>query len=746
MSLHKVLLRLLLVASLGLLAFIPVRAQFIQQGSKLVGDGHVGNTTQGYSVALSADGNTAIIGGPNDSHPAGAIWVFTRVSDTWSQQGSKIGISGAGLGVSVALSADGNTALVGGPRDNSSAGAAFVFTRTNGTWSLQGNKLAGADAVGGAYQGQSVALSADGNTAIVGGPYDNSSTGAAFVFTRTNGTWNPQGGKLVGDGPVGSAHQGFSVALSADGNTALVGGPADNSWIGAAFVFTRTNGTWSQQGGKLVGGDVVGQYPEQGYSVALSADGNTAIVGGPWDNSSRGAAFVFTRSGGVWSQQGTKLVGIGAADPALQGYSVSLSSDGYMAIVGGYADNGGAGAAWVFTRSGEEWSQQGMKLVGGGAVGPANQGSSVSLSSDGNTAIVGGSSDNSSVGAVWVFVQSAAARVTLAVDSPTLLSFNTLYDTTAVSVNLTQVTGTGSITAARYSSPPLSPQFVSAPPNHVSVYRWVIQQSGLTGIVAEVRFAIDQIPQAGIIDPLGVTVFNRPTEGTGTFTALSTSFDEPSRQLRVNVTGFSEFIFGSNDSPLPVQLTGFTGNVLGNGLVQLVWATKTEVNNFGFYVQRRFANETIFADIHGAFIPGHGTTNVSQQYSYTDSLSLAGQYEYRLKQVDLDGTVHYPEPIRIELGKSNLAEEKPKEFSLSQNYPNPFNPTTVVKYALPVKAHVSLVVYNTLGQIVSILTEGEMDPGYYDVKFNGTDLSSGVYLYRLRAGDFVQTRKLLLLR
>jgi hypothetical protein len=147
-----------------------------------------------------------------------------------------------------------------------------------------------------------VALSGDGNTAIVGGPYDNRQAGAAWVFTRSNGVWTQQGDKLVGSGAVGATIQGFSVSLSGDGNTAIVGGVNDNGAVGAAWVFTRSNGVWTQQGDKLVGSGAVGA-PEQGWSVSVSADGNTAIVGGPYDTGNAGAAWVFTRSNGVWTQR-----------------------------------------------------------------------------------------------------------------------------------------------------------------------------------------------------------------------------------------------------------------------------------------------------------------------------------------------------------------------------------------------------------------------------------------------------------
>jgi len=377
------------------------------QQAKLVGTGATGNANQGYSVSLSADGNTALLGGYQDNSSAGAAWVFTRSSGTWAQQGSKLvgtGATGnAGQGYSVSLSADGNTALVGGYLDNSSAGAAWVFTRSSGTWSQQGSKLVGTGATGNTGQGYSVSLSADGNTALVGGYLDNSSAGATWVFTRSSGTWSQQGSKLVGTGATGNAGQGFSVSLSEDGNTALIGGWADNGSVGAAWVFTRSSGTWSQQGSKLVGTGALGAPSNQGTSVSLSADGNTALIGGPVDNSNVGAAWVFTRSSGTWSQQG-KLVGTGASGPAKQGFSVSLSGDGNTALIGGYQDSGSLGAAWEFTRSSGTWSQQGSKLVGTGATGNACQGISTSLSGDASTALIGGQCDDIYAGAAWVFI------------------------------------------------------------------------------------------------------------------------------------------------------------------------------------------------------------------------------------------------------------------------------------------------------------------------------------------------------
>jgi hypothetical protein len=414
-------------AVLGMLVLAhAAAAQFTQQGSKLVAADALGAANQGWSVALSADGNTAIVGGPHDHSFVGATWVYTRSAGVWSQQGSKLvgtgAVGPANQGYSVAISSDGNTAIVGGFGDNSIAGAAWVYTRSGGVWTQQGSKLVSSDTFGNRAQGLSVAISADGNTAIVGGQQGNADDGAAWVWTRSGEVWSQQGSKLVSSGAVSGGEQGILVAISADGNTAILGGPNDSpngnasSAAGAAWVWTRSGGVWMQQGGKLVGTGAVGNA-EQGSSVALSADGNTAIVGGPNDNSDAGAAWVWTRSGGVWSQQGNKLVGTGAYPNAAQGWSVAISADGNTAIVGGPGED----AVWVYTRSAGVWSQEGGILVGSGAVGAAAQGTSVAISSDGSTVLVGGPNDNSNAGAAWVFsVPGFAAWVPVASHNPGL--------------------------------------------------------------------------------------------------------------------------------------------------------------------------------------------------------------------------------------------------------------------------------------------------------------------------------------
>jgi hypothetical protein len=414
----------------------------IQQGNKLVGNGATGNSYQGERVALSADGNTAIIGGSYDDGFKGAAWIYTRSGSTWTQQGNKLVGTGSSSisfqGSGVAISADGNTAIVGGYADNSNKGAAWIFTRNGNSWTQQGPKLVGTGAVGSAQQGYSVAISADGNTAIIGGWADDSNKGAVWIFTRNGSTWSQMENKLVGSGAIGNPQQGFSVAISADAATVIIGGNGDNSNKGAAWVFTRFGNSWTQQGNKLVGNDLAGN-PFLGASVAVSADGNTAILGG-FKDSTQGAAWVFVRTGNNWTQQGSKLVATGSVGFTNQGIGVTLSADGNTAMIGDRIDTSNLGGAWIYTRSGGTWTQRGSKIAGTGAVGrPAQQGVGVSISADGNTAMIGGPGDDNTKGAAWIFTTSP---------SPTIISFTPTAASTGAVITITgsNLIGTSAIT------------------------------------------------------------------------------------------------------------------------------------------------------------------------------------------------------------------------------------------------------------------------------------------------------------
>ncbi len=215
--------------------------------------------------------------------------------------------------------------------------------------------------------------------------------------------WTQQGAKLVpaAGQEGGSAEFGRNVALSGDGATALIGAPLDERRVGAAWAFTWSGGAWSQQGGKLTGDGEVskGQF---GSAVALSSDGSTALVGASQEGFRAGAAYVLSRSGSTWAQR-ARLAGSGKLAPSAFGASVALSSDGAVALVGGLADDGNMGAAWVFADNATGWHQQGQKLTAEEEEGEGQFGWSVALSGDATTALVGGLADDGDAGAAWVF-------------------------------------------------------------------------------------------------------------------------------------------------------------------------------------------------------------------------------------------------------------------------------------------------------------------------------------------------------
>lgn len=201
----------------------------------------------------------------------------------------------------------------------------------------------------------------------------------------------------------------------------------------------------------------------------------------------------------------------------------------------------------------------------------------------------------------------------------------------------------------------------------------------------------------------------------------------------------------SNTGALPVQIASFGATPDACGRIRVEWGTLSEVNNYGFVVERSSSPGAGFGAI-SPWIPGHGTTLVPQQYAFTDSTPDPGATYYRLRHIDLDNTVHYTAAIRAEAG-APARDATPGAFALFQNHPNPFNPTTTIRYALPVRGYVTMTVYNAIGQKVADLVRGEVDAGYHDVRFDASRFSSGVYFCRMLVqsgtGSYADTKKLM---
>ncbi|HAO81647.1 TPA: hypothetical protein DCQ82_02990 [Candidatus Veblenbacteria bacterium] len=202
-------------------------------------------------------------------------------------------------------------------------------------------------------------------------------------------------------------------------------------------------------------------------------------------------------------------------------------------------------------------------------------------------------------------------------------------------------------------------------------------------------------------------------------------------------TGHTVTLNFSVDNPVPVESVSFTAQVQQND-VRLSWTTVSELNNAGFYLERR-AQHGNYKVISG-LIPGQGTTTILHYYSYTDNNVPAGLYEYRLNQLDLNGSSNYLEPITVEVSLI------PSELVLLQNYPNPFNPATTIGYYLPERTIVKLTVYDLLGQTVKILLDQEISAGNHTITFDASNLTGGTYFYQLQAGDYLETKKMSLLK
>ena len=356
----------------------------------------------GSGIAISGDGKTLLVGAPGNGSSGGAVWAFARSATGWSRQGRLVVTTGprpACLGTSVALSSAGTKALVGDPCFDGNRGAAWVFGHSGSTWKQLGGRLAGRARQGGANFGASVALSATGNVALVGGADDNHNAGAAWVFRRDGSKWSQQGSKLRGRGEVGGGQLGLSVALSANGRIALLGGPSDDNSKGAAWVFTQSGRGWKQQGAKLTakGGEANAQF---GFSVALSGSGGTALVGSP-SAGEWGQAMIFKAANGVWSEQERLALDGKGAYGLTGGYgvSVALSAAGNTALVGSGLHNTDAAAAMLFTRSGATWTSRGLTLATPRAITEVT----VALSGAGTMPIVGSPSAFSNAGAAWAF-------------------------------------------------------------------------------------------------------------------------------------------------------------------------------------------------------------------------------------------------------------------------------------------------------------------------------------------------------
>jgi hypothetical protein len=225
--------------------------------------------------------------------------------------------------------------------------------------------------------------------------------------------------------------------------------------------------------------------------------------------------------------------------------------------------------------------------------------------------------------------------------------------------------------------------------------------------------------------------------------AVDDTYTDPNEILDKN--GYELWVAGV---PLPVELSYFSAVILDNE-VKLSWRTITEVNNYGFEVERTPHQSPPYqggeGDTRGdwemiGFVEGHGNSNSPKEYVFNDaSVNFAGTYFYRLKQIDNDGSYEYSKKLAVDFAS-------PIIFKLRQNYPNPFNPSTAISFSLPVSSDVSLIIFNALGAEIITLVESFLESGVHTYIFNADGLTSGIYIYQLSTSEAAQTRKMLYLK
>jgi hypothetical protein len=384
--------------------------------SKLIASDPDHNEQFGASVSISADGNTALVGAPregNNGYEYGAAYIYIRVATGWRQQ-AKLTVPDRAthldrelFGLAVALSADGNTAVIGTPNEDTldiNGGAVYIFIREGDKWKQQAKFFAQDDASNN-YFGGAVAVSADGNLALIGS-LSYQGAGAVYVFTRNNTVWTQQA-KFQNTDNSRYDSFGYSVALNADGSTALVGATRHQDALGAAYIFTRTGQTWTQQA-KLPPSGINGIL-KVGVSVALSASGDTALIG---TQNVNGVALVYTRTSGIWTQQA--IIGPGLAVPYdFFGGTVALSADGNIALIGAQhhsdTDTSANGTAYLLVREGDSWVLRNTFIAFDKASGDYF-GGAVALSANGKIALIGAPydyhSDREFVGSAYVFSET----------------------------------------------------------------------------------------------------------------------------------------------------------------------------------------------------------------------------------------------------------------------------------------------------------------------------------------------------
>ncbi|KAA3604310.1 MAG: T9SS C-terminal target domain-containing protein [Calditrichaeota bacterium] len=729
------------------LSFGIVTNCFAEYEVKLSPSDGAGNDYFGQTVDI--DENYAISGAYADDDngtSSGSAYIHKRDGTLWTQEAKLLpSTSSAGDEFGFSVSIDGDYAVVGARKDLSN-GRAFVFKRNGTSWTEEAI-LSASDGASGDQFGYAVSI--DGDYIVVGALLDNSDKGSAYIFKRDGTSWT-QEAKITASDAANNDRFGRAVCIS--GDYVVSGAYKENSARGSAYVFKRDGTSWSEEA-KITASDAANS-DEFGRTVWIDGD---YVISGAYQNddngSQSGSAYIYKRDGTSWTQE-AKLTASDAATNDNFGVAVSIKDD--YALVGAYDENGAAGSAYLFKRSGTSWTQE-SKLIADDASSNARFGIYVAL--DVNYAIVGAYKANSS-GTSYVYSVNPFGNgdVTETVSSNTTVSFDegsgsntSSNEDTGMDIAFTGVTNSADIQCESFPETPTGTDGMSGTIQEV---RWEITDAGLTFGNAEIRIDMTTLPVT-IDFPDAAVIYHRSTPGTGSFTALATSVDGD--ELVANTGSFSEFAIGGGDVPLAIELDSFTARQIGNS-IQLNWTTASEKDNEGFNVYRKTGNGTFvqIASYKGnSELLGALNSTTSNNYTFVDNSELRNgeTYTYYISDVETNGleTKHEKsaETVRFVLNEE-IAQTK-LDYVLAQNFPNPFNPSTQINFQIAKTQDVRLQIFNLKGELVKELVNEKMNEGSHSAKWDGTDsfgnqVSSGTYFYKLSAGIFSKTNKMVLLK
>ncbi|MCP5062882.1 MAG: T9SS type A sorting domain-containing protein [Ignavibacteriae bacterium] len=580
----------------------------------------------------------------------------------------------------------------------------------------------------------------DGYADVIVGAYGYDSDGSAYIYFGGNSQSETADIILYGNG--GSF--GFSVSGAGDINNdgfddVIVGAYSYNSSTGRVYVYYGGNKMDQFYDIVLDGGDTIDRF---GRSVSKAGDVNgdgydDIIVGAHAYKEYKGRAFIYFGNNNMDDIADVTM--IGEVNSYEFGYSVSnagdVNNDGYDdVIVGAHEAYSSYGAAYLYLGGNFMNDSIDAIMIGeekGGLFGRSVSGAG-DVNNDGfSDVIIGAASHDFYTGSGRAYIYYGGIKLYYAgIKRKKVADITLMGDGDDTSFGFS-VSNAGDVNGDGYDD-----VIVGAFGYNTSVEAAYIYYGGRT------------------LDSSADVILKGEVDNSNFGYSVSSAGD-------VNKDGYDDVIIGASqyppngkayiysgpDAPLPVELISFYAKTIKSS-VKITWQTATEVNNYGFEIERKQEYVEVERDDWNkiGFIEGNGNSNSTKEYSFVDDELLNGKILYRLKQIDIDGFFEYSSSVEVDLGI-------PTKFELYQNYPNPFNPTTTIKYSVPVvdakfasTTNVTLKTYDILGKNVATLVNKKQSSGNYEVNFDATNLTSGVYYYQLRSGDFVETKKMILLK